>query len=201
MKLSFETAKIVGVSSERSWSQVHTFFPTDSSKLEKRGNLLALVSLKRTRALGEIAVFGREVIARFHEEYFGSLEDSAFVRLGRAVQKVAEEVMTGFEIEIVAAVLVQGAFFLVIFGEGEVRLKRGEVLETIGEGEKGKIFSSSGYVQEGDFVFLSTSALKKNLVEGALKAALGGDSVEEAVEALTVMIYGKEEADSLAGQR
>ena len=91
-EILLETAKIVGTATESSWSQVHTFFPADIEKQERRGRLLAVLSLRGLKEGLEAVAAGREIIARLHEEYYGNLTGSAFSRLKTAVKKVAAEI-------------------------------------------------------------------------------------------------------------
>lgn len=189
----------MGASTDRAWAQVHTFLPIQSEKLEKRGQLLAVFSLRKTGEGSEIAAFGREVITRFHEEYFGRLGGSIHRCLRQAVAKVAAEAAGGFEIEIVAAVLGSGAVFLVAFGPGKVFLKRNGSLAVICSGKRGKIVSSSGYPQKGDFFFLTNRRLGENLAEGTLQAVLGGCLVRESAEILAPFAYQKRGLSTPAG--
>jgi hypothetical protein len=197
---SFEVAKIVGVSSRTSWSQVHTFFPKDQKKLEERGQLLALISLKRSEleAKEEIVSFGREAIARLHEEYFGNLEGEILERLKKAVAQVAEEAGDGLEVEIVAAAVKEETAYLAVFSQGRVILKRDNSVAAICRGSEDDIKTASGHLEDQDLLFLGTSPFFEILAEGVLKAALLTDSVQEVMEVLTPMVYGKPGFESAA---
>jgi hypothetical protein len=151
-----EIGKILGTSTKDSWSQIHSFSPRDSVKLETRGQLLAAISLVQplpTHQSSEIVALGREMISRFHEEYFGDLKDPILVRAKETLAKVAGEVPDEFKIEIVVAVFTSKVVYLVTLGEGKVFLKRNDRLEIVCRGEGEKIQSSSGYLEENDLFF------------------------------------------------
>ena len=66
-----ETAKIVGSPADGFWSQIHTFFPQDDLKKEKRGILLAVLVVSGVEEGIEAVAQGREILGRLHEEYYG----------------------------------------------------------------------------------------------------------------------------------
>lgn len=191
-ELVLESAKIVGASDEIFWSQVHTFLPEKEKKKARRGQLLAVFSLRKI-SLGEeeLVSFGREAISRLHEEYFGNLSGEILMRLKEAVLKVKEEFEGGMELEIVAGVLGGEAIYLVVLGEGKAVLKRGERLGVICRGEREKVNSSSGFLKKGDLLLLGTRGFFRNVAEGSLKAAMMTGAVGEVVESLTPMVFGE----------
>ena len=78
--MKLEVVKIVSAPVWGNWSQVHVFTPEDEEKLQKRGQVFAVFSLKSLNlgSAEETASVGKELISRFHEEYYGSLEGSPF---------------------------------------------------------------------------------------------------------------------------
>lgn len=185
-----ELAKIVGTSTEESWSQVHTFFPSEEEKKQKRGRLLAVLALTGLGEGVEVVAAGREVIARLHEEYFGNLEGEALERLKKAVEKVVSEVEPPARIEIEAAVVLGKVLYLTIAGQGRALLQREGKIGTILAGV-GKIETASGYLSEGDIFLLGTTGFFSLVSEGVLRAALETNSPQEAVENLVPVIHGR----------
>ncbi len=184
-------AKIVGTATRDTWSQVHSFFPTEEEKKKKRGSLLAVLSLSGLGEGVEAVAAGREVIARIHEEYFGNLKGKALERLKRAVEKVVAEAEPPIKIEIVAAAILDQFLYLAIAGEGQAVIQREGKRGTILAGSD-KIEAASGFLVEGDLFLLGTASFFNLVGEGVLRAALENDSPQEAVENLAPIVHGRE---------
>lgn len=190
IEITLKIAKIVGTSTEESWSQVHTFFPPEKEKKQKRGNLLAVLALTGLGEGVEAVAAGREVISRLHEEYYGNLEGEALERLKGAVEKVIAEVEPPARIEIEAAVVLGKIMYLAIGGQGRVVLQREGKIGTILTGFD-KVETASGYLEEGDIFLLGTAGFFNLVGEGILRAALETGSPQEAVESLAPVIHGR----------
>jgi len=195
VEFSVETAKIVGTPTDGFWSQVHTFFPQDKEKKEKRGDLLAVLVLSGVEeGIGAVA-FGREILGRLHEEYYGNLEGSAFERLTFAVRKIGLE----YEgLEIVAASLFGPALYLAICGEGKALLKREGQLGIVLQGTRGDIQTASGLLKEEDLILLASERFFQVVGFGVLRAALENNSLDDAVESLAPVILGHEKMADVA---
>ncbi len=185
---TIETSKIVGTPGEGFWSQVHTFFPQDRIKKEKRGDLLAvLVVSGAEEGIGAVAL-GREILGRLHEEYYGGLDGSAFEKLGEAVGKVCLE---NKGLQIVAASLFGRVLYLAIYGQGKVVLKRGEKLGVVLQGSEQGLQTGSGILEAGDLILLGSEHFFQVVGFGVMKAALENNSLEEAVESLAPIVLGR----------
>lgn len=194
-KFSVDTAKIVGTPVGECWSQTHSFFPEDSEKKEKRGELLAVIVITGVKEGIEAVASGREILGRLHEEYYGNLEGSVFERLGNAVEKVCHE-QSGVEIS--AAVILGNVLYLAIFGEGKILLKRGSQIGIILAGNTG-LKTGSGIVLDEDIIIIGSLRFFETISKDVLKASLETGSVDEAVEILAPTILGKEDmADAAA---
>lgn len=191
--MKLQIAKIVGVSTESGWSQVHTFAPEEKEKLEKRGQLLAVISLTSLPFGTEIALAGKELISRLHEEYFGNLEEKPFFQLKNSLEKVFAEASREAKVEIVAGSVVGDVLYLAIAGGGKVVLARGGKVGEIIGGGSGEVETASGYLQKGDIFLLGTKKFFEVVPREVLGAALAGGSASSAVEALTPVVLGKEE--------
>jgi len=195
--LTLRIAKIVGTPTANSWSQVHTFFPEESEKKERRGIFLGVLSFSGGGEGVEAVSFGREILSRLHEEYFGELETPAMEKLSQAVSKVASEFSKeGQNLEVVAAALLKNVLYLACSGSGQVWVKRGGALQKVLEGKE-EIETASGILKEDDFIVLGTSAFFALLPEGILRAALESGSPDEAVEVLAPVIHGKDKQSLL----
>lgn len=183
---TIETSKIVGTPTDGFWSQVHTFFPQDREKKASRGDLLAVLVVSGVEeGIGAVA-FGREILGRLHEEYYGDLTGSAFEKLGEAVNKVGLE---NEGLEIVAASLSGRVLYVATYGMGKVVLKRGDKLGIVLRGE-GQMQKGSGILEEGDLILLGSEHFFREVGVGVMKAALESSSPEEAVENLAPIVLG-----------
>lgn len=196
-KVLFETAKIVGTATQSSWSQVHTFSPTEAEKRKQRGDLLAVLSLKGLEEGVEAVAAGREVISRLHEEYYGNLQGSAFSRLKVAVEKVAGEAAAEAEIEIGAAAIIDKVLYLAIAGGGQVLFQRDSQMGIILQGDKATT-AASGRLREEDLFLIGTAGFFKAVPSGVIKAALATGSPTEATETLAPAIHGRPKSGTVA---
>ncbi len=192
-KLTVKIAKLVGTPDQNSWSQVHSFIPEDEEKRKKRGILLAVFSFSNGEGTEAVAT-GRELLSRFHEEYYGETEAKVFTRLKATIIKIDEEfTRPERNLEIAACVIIENLAYLAVKGKGKILLKRDSVFQTLVEGEEIDIETASGQVKEGDLMLLGTSFLFQILPEGRLKAALANETPEEVVEAMAPTILGQKE--------
>lgn len=197
--LTVRISKLVGPPTASSWSQIHDFFPDDEGKKQKRGIFLAVLTFSGVEQGIDAVSYGREILSRIHEEYYGEMDTSAMENLVASVEKVATEFDGGeHHLEIIAGALVENALYLAIFGLGEVWVKRNGKLQKILIGTGEKIESASGFVLPGDLVVFGTEALAKNLATGVLKAALDNETPEEITEVLAPLTIGKEENAQIA---
>jgi len=193
--MKLEVVKIVSAPIWGNWSQVHLFTPEEEEKLQNRGQIFAVFSLK-SLTLGseeEIASVGKEIISRFHEEYYGFLEDTAFNQLKKAHQQVLKEILPEAKVEIVSAALVENVSYLGITGLGKIILyregKTGFVLQ--GEGEN-LLRTASGFLKPGDIFILGTKSFFEIVSFSTIKTALESGSAQRAGEILTPLVLGKE---------
>ena len=192
-KFIVKIAKLVGSPDQNSWSQVHSFIPEDEEKRKKRGILLAVFSLSDEEGAEAVAT-GRELLSRFHEEYFGETETKVFTRLKTAITKIDEEfTRPERNLEIVACVIVENLAYLAVKGKGKILLKRDSAFQTLVEGDEIEIKTASGQIKEGDLILLGTSFLFQILPEERLRAALASETPEEVVEAMAPTILGQKE--------
>jgi len=193
MSLTFDTAKIVGTPKDGFWSQVHTFTPQDTEKLEKRGSLFAVIVLSGVGEGVEAITAGREVLGRLHEEYFGNLEGDVLERLKRSVLKLASEFNN---LEITSGVIINDAFYITIFGEGRVLLKREGKTGYLLKGEAGRVLSSSGYLKDNDIALIASPSFWETVSNGTINVALENNNLEEADEVLNPVVLGRNDPRS-----
>jgi hypothetical protein len=194
VKFTLTSAKLTGNPGSSGWTQIHEFRPEDEEKLKKRGYFFAVVSTSYQESGAGGAAYGRELLTRLHEEYFGNLETSAFVALKNAVEKVAREGEK--KVEIAAAAILDDVVYTTAQGGAGVSLYRSGGLAKILVSREEEVTSASGFPQEKDLLILGTRAFFAAFPEGVLKASLEGPQ-EAVVESLAPLVHAKENEGSL----
>ena len=192
----FEVMKIVGASSDKNWPQVHAFSPRESEKAEKFGNLVVVFRLTSKEEGLEISSFGKEVIQRFHEIYYSSLEEGVLGNLKFSLEKIKEEFDQQIDFEVSA---------VVIIGEGKpilyascfncrVKIYRNSSLVEL-VGSEGEIESVSGWLRPDDRIVLGTKQFFEQVSDDSIKSSLQKEDLELLKEELSAIV-GSEKDNS-----
>jgi hypothetical protein len=197
-KFLFETAKIVGTATDKAWSQVHTFSPTEEKKLSKRGQFLAVISLSELAEEIEAVAAGKEIISRLHEEYYGRLEKSALDQLKEALQQVLRETKEEAKVEIEAAALVGETIYFAVAGKGKILAQREGKMAKILVGEEKEVEVASGRAVGGDVFLIGSQKFFSLLAEEVIETALSAGSANETAETLMPLVHGKKEDGTAA---
>lgn len=199
MSLDFSSVKLTGNPGPSGWTQIHEFSPESEEKMVKRGRLFAVVSTKLVKEGVDSVVAGRELLSRFHEEYFGNLESSPFLALKNSIEKVITEFSGQWQemVEIAAAAILDNVVYTAAGGGSSVDVFReGGLAKILVSGQK-DVVSASGYPKEGDLLILGTGSFFKAFGEGILKASLEGPNLESFVEALAPAAHAREDEGSI----
>lgn len=209
-------SKIVGAAKHEHWSQVHTFKPSDK-KLFSLGQLFLVVELSALESSEDAALdmpsFGKEVIQRFHEQYYGVEEKdkSAFDRLAEAMGEVSRE-FDQVASQLVAGVVLPtkisgklGVLYLAGIGSGSAMLLRdGRLYRVLVSGRSkeahgsGEVVTVSGFMHDDDVLVLGTGEFF-NLVSPAIfKKALLLHDPPEISSALALYVHGSEDSSGMA---
>lgn len=196
-KLALETTKVVGTSTPDSWSQTHYFVPEDKEKKKTRGELLAVLAVEGLGDGIEAVAFGREVINRLHEEYYGKPEEAVPEGLKGALEKIGHEFGAKVRVEITAAVFVEDRLYVGTVGNGRVLFVRdGQIGEILRGGSQ--VMTASGYLAAGDQFLIGTEDFFRLTADGVLRAALFANSPEETGETLAAVVHGQVESGAAA---
>lgn len=187
-RFSFQLAKVVTALTEQGWSQIHTFSPEEKEKLLARGHFLAVITLAKAEK-EKAAAWGREIIARLHEEYYGEVQTPPLAKLKQTIQKVAVEIEPEAQLAVTAVALVGDILYVAILGQGRLVLKRKSRLATILTGTDQQILTASGYLQDGDFFLLGSSDFFRLIPQQAIRQALSAKSADEAAEILAPLAH------------
>jgi len=196
--MKLEIAKIVGTPTEKGWSQIHTFTPDDSQKLQKRGQLLAVISLTSLIPGIDIIAAGREVISRLHEEYYGQLEQRPIEQLKTTLGKLSDEATPEANLAITAACVVDDVLYLAIVGKGKAVLQRQGKVSQILAGSQQGVETASGYLEAGDVLLIGSEKFFEAVAWGIIQAALTANQSGEAAEIITPAVCGRSEQDLAA---
>jgi hypothetical protein len=192
-------SKLTGAPGPSGWAQVHEFEPEDSDKLKLRGHLFAIVSTSHTESGIDTLAAGRELLTRYHEEYYGNPTGKPFNVLRDATKKVADEFRhTWGDVEIVAAAFVGNVVYSVAVGGAGVMVFRNGSLGKILESEKDQVVVASGFPKSGDVILLATKTFFEKVPNGILRAALSAKTSEDSIETFGPIVLGSESQGNLA---
>ena len=191
-------AKLTGTPGVTGWAQVHEFTPEDPVKFKLRGHLFAIVSTNHMEQGIDTIAAGRELLTRYHEEYYGNLEGKPFNILRSSTQKVADEFRHAWgDVEIVSAAFVDNVVYSAAVGGAVVMIFRNGTLGKILESEKEQVVTASGFPQSGDVILLATKSFFEKVPQGVIKAALSAKTPEDSIEILGPIVLGAESMGNL----
>ncbi len=150
----------------------------------------------------EPAVLGREVISRFHEEYYGQTNDRPMQALKNVLAKVGQEEAKFFpspgQLSLLALVFWKDIVYLAIWDDGEIRLRRDMQTRTILKGESEEPQVISGQAKQGDLYMLATSDFIDQVPAEMLTASLSTEDLETIGEILTPVVHAQKKQGQLA---
>ena len=190
--MEIRVGKIVGRVSGRRWAQVHDFTH------ETRGRLVVAASLgaKEEKIEVEMVEMGRELLARVHELYFGSLEEDAMVSLKLAVEAIETE----FEGVEMVVLVVLGEVLYVVANMGGVWVKaKGKEGWIIRPGAEPGVKGLSSWTKNQETLVFGNSRFWEELPLGMVKAAAENNEIEAAVEMLGAVVHGGDKGEGAAG--
>lgn len=192
--LPIQMVKITGTPGNGFWSQIHTFTPDEPEKIVLRGTLLASLMVKTDKQGVEAVSYGRDILGRLHEEYFGNPDGAAFDCLNRAAERVLVE---SPESQVAIAVILDKKIILAVSPGATVWFKRSNDFGQLLASENG-IEMLSGKLVENDTYLLSSSVFNQAIPVGTLKIALGVD-LEQAGEMIGPIVLGHERSGGAVG--
>jgi len=197
MDLNVVSAKVLGSPLGGTWLQVHEYTPNEEKKLSTRGTIFAAFFASSSDENFDSIAFGREVLLRLHEEYFGDLTKEPFDALKGAVEKVFGEFSPRLSIfQIATSSFVDGVFYTAVSGGAKAVLLRGSMFAAILESSEVPI-SASGYPKEGDIFLIGTKEFFQEFNESYLRSTLAQD-ITLSEETLTASVYASEFGSKIA---
>lgn len=197
MSLQTASAKLTGLPDSHSWTQVHEFHPADPTLLKKRGCFYSVISVSQVNFEAPLFL-GREILTRLHEEYFGNKDLSAYTALKKALEKILNEFGKEKRIEIAALAFLEDVAYIASAGGAKVKIFRDKVIATLLESEAESVIAASGYPQEGDIIFLGTSAFFEKVKEDTLQSLLEtANELQEVVERIASYLHKKDKSGNV----
>ena len=182
----------MGTPDNEGWVQIHHFAGLEPEKKEKRGQLVLLLSLKG--ASEEAATgYGREIISRIYEEYYGNLKGAPMERVKEMLAKVGKErpvyLTEKISLSLLISVYWRGFLYLGVWGGGEFfLLKEGELLPLLsGEGQRSLVIS--GQITKTDLLIFGTQNFFSQIPQGTIRASLQTNDPFAAAEILSPLIH------------
>lgn len=186
--------EIIGTPDNEGWVQIHHFSGLEAEKKQKRGEMVLLLSLKG--ASEEAATgYGREIISRVYEEYYGNLSETPMERVKEMLTKIGKErpvyLTERISLSLLVSVYWQGFVYLGVWGSGEFfLLKKGELVPLLsGEGQRSSVIS--GKVSEADLLIFGTQNFFSQIPQGTIRASLQGNDPQVAAEVLSPLVHAR----------
>lgn len=196
--LTQSASKLTGTPGVDGWSQVYEFIPQDLEKIGLRGSLFVVISTNHGEDGIDTITAGRELLTRFHEEYYGNTQAKPFNSLRDATQKVADEFRSIWgDVEIVSAAVVNKIVYSTAVGGGGVMILRNGILGKILESNDQQVISASGFPQIGDSILLATKAFFEKIPLGMIKAGLSAQTAKDSVEIFGPAVLGVQNSGNL----
>ena len=195
-----EVEKTVSPAGAGYWVQVHDFTPEDVQERAKRGRLVAILGVfdpeeGETMKLVEL---GREVLAFFHEQYYGDLDGGVLDKLKRSLVKISEEF--GERVEVATLVDLNEVLYVGFSGGARIYVWVEGNSGFIGkeDSQKARVFS---FLKKKDTkLILGTTNFWEKFGEGRIKALLESDkNCREIAEELAVVIGSMAEGSGMGG--
>ncbi len=195
-------ARIIASASENSWSQIHVFSPQELEKEQKYGHLLAVVSLSQEEITTDLAAFGKEIISRLQEEYYGqAITVSPLTHLKTTLEHLSEEFSlqeANFKLTLVTAIVLKNVLYLGLTGLGKIIILREERLATILSSDKAALLTASGFLKDNDTFVLGTNEFFQTLTTRTLFQALKNRPPKKAAEILTPLVHSQNQVSKKA---
>ncbi|MFH1561359.1 MAG: hypothetical protein ABID04_02135 [Patescibacteria group bacterium] len=199
--MGIELKQILGTPNGESWSQIHQFKP-GPDKIESKGELVFLVSLKNIGDEVESTEVGREIISRFNEEYYGKTGISPMQALEQALFQVGQEKSSYFQSPKQASLLVlltwKQTVYLGTWHTGRILIRRNGQGKTLLTGQAQKAQVVSGPLQVGDLFLMASEDFFAQVPEGMLTASLATEDPEIISETLTPVVHAREKQGAIA---
>jgi len=192
--MAIQVKEIIGTPDNKGWVQVHHFAGLEADKKSKRGQMVLLLALKG--ASEEAATgYGREIISRVYEEYYGNLEERPMARLKQMLGKIGKErpvyLTEKISLSLLIAIFWRGFWYFGIWGQGQIFLSRKGGLLPLLQGESKQVLVISGQLKKGDLVLLGTDAFFAQIPQGTIRASLQGGNSEMAAEVLSPLVHAR----------
>lgn len=195
------TAPILSSASETAWSQIHTFSPLKKEKATTYGSLFSVISLSQEEINLDLAAFGKEIISRLQEEYYGQkITASVLEHLKNALQKISQEFSQNQDLQLtlITAIVLDQFLYFAVSGPGKILLLRGTRLATILSSQKPELISASGLAKKNDLFLLATTPFFQSLNSQILFQTLKNNPPKKAAEIFTPLLHEKNQVSKKA---
>ncbi len=179
--LSF--AKIVTTPTESSWAQAYN-----------AGNLFAVLSLAGTPSSGKtLHEIGKAIFNNLEAEFF-PLEEKNLASIKVSLTTVCQEIPKELTVSFCAVFVKDTILYVFIIHLGKVILRRGGELGVIlsgttAEEEENRVFAASGFLEDGDTIFLETEQFSSAVSLAHLSETNEAHLPNEIAEILTPLVH------------
>ena len=175
MASKITVGKVVANATDLGWSQAY-----------HAGGFTAVLSVVAQKSATEsyLAGIGKKILDSLVAEYF-TLTTKDLETVKGAVTASLEKIPGDISLSLVVAATIKNVLYVVIANEGRVLLRRGDklgMLLAVKPDDTEKIASVSGFLENGDIVFLHTPAFSHVFSKDDLEEALDHKTPEELSE-------------------
>lgn len=173
--------------------------PTDTgwSQTYSTHYLYLVISLKQQLTDQEVGPLGKELLEKLQREFF-ALADKKLTNIKEAVTNCISIIPEEIEYSIVVATVPSDVLYVVIAGNGQVLIKRGESYHKIAHGAHGQVKGFSGKLKHADIVILETHDFAKKITEDTIRAIPHVTGVLDLSENLAPQIHEESEGTEAA---
>ena len=190
MTKNIQVIKIIASSNQQGWAQAY-----------HAGNITAIVTVvpKTSDDATSLHIVGKDLLNTFESEYF-TLENKNLASIKQAVEATYQKSATTHTISFLVAAAIQNTLYVILAGNGSIFLLRKGKIGTLlqQEAPEPTIQSSSGFLEHGDIIVLTSPAFLKMIDKEKLFDILTQNPLAEAGEMLAPPIHASLHADAAA---
>lgn len=190
LKVNLSFAKIAATPTDLSWSQAYN-----------AGNFFVVLSLNNPGLEDEsiLTSLGKQIIDNLEAEFFG-LENKNLETIKQALLASITEVSENTELSLALAYIKDQILYMLLYGAGNIILKRGSEIGSIlyRQKKENDILSASGYIKQGDVLVIQTQQFTKLIKKEELDSALELTLPNDIAETLAPHIHNSDEGGASA---
>ncbi|MDD2483219.1 MAG: hypothetical protein PHE71_03025 [Candidatus Shapirobacteria bacterium] len=188
-----------GNSESKSWSRYWENDPDDQVLKSAKGHLFALININSEEEK-ELNSIGHDISYEFNQNYFNSENNSdVLANLSQSIDSIIKNPLySGYKIDFITAVVLEGHLYLAVYGEGKIIFKRQDKISILLNGLDSQIETLNGPIKNQDRIFLLTNSFFEKITWAKIKAFLSDQKIQNVEENFLSAIYSLDNQKDLA---